>query len=99
MRRRTPPTSTPAPEIPERLRWCWVEDWVEPTEPYPHLPTTINGRPPDAEYIASCLLLLARRRHKEAVDEWVAQGSAHPGDGRPRFRDEAFFVARIPPTR
>ena len=96
-RRRPPPAEVqPEPEIPQRLRRCVVEDWVEPTETPPWIDRAINGVPTGVEEVAWRLMLLARRRHKDAVTEWVAQGGPHPGHGRPVFRDEAAFLARIP---
>ena len=86
----------PEPEIPERLRQCVVEDWLGPTETPPWIDREINGVPTGVEEVAWKLMLLARRRHKEAVAEWVAQGGSHPGHGRPVFRDKAAFLARIP---
>jgi len=82
-RRRRPIRPVPSGEpIPERLARCAVEDWVAPDEVPPHLPTTVNGRPPDAAYIAGTLTFLARSRHRDALTSWLV---ARPGAQRPAY--------------
>ena len=72
MRLRPVPTP-PGPEIPDRQRRCVVEHWVEPTEMPRWVDKEINGTPTGVDEVASKLMLLTRRRHKDAVAEWVAQ--------------------------
>ena len=76
------------PVPPDRLRECWVEDWVRLDDEQPRwsLP---GSRQEWAE-------LAARTRHRRAVSAWMEEHQVPPElwcqlvpCGRPRFREGA----------
>ena len=80
-RRREPePPPEPAGTPPERLRRCWVEDWVAEDE-----------QPPpwhDGEPWHEWARIAAWRRFSDARSAWGREhGTTLPSTGAPRFRD------------
>ena len=70
MRRRLLPESPTV--IPGHLARFTVDEWVAPGEIPPHLPTTVNGQPPTAGYVAEAREILAWGRHRRALRDWHA---------------------------
>lgn len=86
--RRLEPLETVFPEVPEHLRWCFVEDWVKPDEEMPKW--AVDGDEP-WEFWASCA---ANRRWSKALYEWMEeqgiprkQRSLLVPSHRPRWRN------------
>lgn len=65
--RRLPRPEPKFPELPERLRVCFVEDWVEAGEPMPQW--AVDGGD-SWEFWAT---IAANRRWTRALNEWMAE--------------------------
>jgi len=102
MARHRKPAERPAPlALPEHLTApCWVEDWVDPHEQPPGwwCSSTINGVGVDTTREDNWLMLAARRRWKQAREQWAADHgmtwrafSGTYAHGAPRWRDRQTF--------
>lgn len=77
MARRRPAAVPSTEPVPDHLARFVEEDWVAPGEVPPHLPTTVNGGPPTADYIAEEREILAWGRWRRAKRRWLAE---HPAE-------------------
>ena len=88
-----------AADLPEHLRECVVEDWVDPTREVPP-DYWFGGTIPSTA--VDWFQIVAWNRHGEALDAWGDKHGLSTRDvhsvasrGQPRFRNYEAFVATV----